>query len=140
MGAAFTKALDIAESLGDPSTSCALSGACISITPGAVDTVTALPFAQKFHDLAEARTDPNDRLFGERMVGAAKHFLGDQISARRHLEQVLAHYAATDHGRESFASRMSFASGLTCEYRRVCSLRGCCGCRGFRIRRCALPK
>ena len=39
MGAAFTKALDIAESLGDSSTSCALSGACISITLGAVDTV-----------------------------------------------------------------------------------------------------
>jgi tetratricopeptide (TPR) repeat protein len=29
-----------------------------------------------------------------------KHFLGDQIGARRHLEQVLAHYAATDHGRD----------------------------------------
>ena len=33
-------------------------------------------------------------------MGVAKHFLGDQISARRHLEQVLAHYAATDHGRD----------------------------------------
>ena len=34
------------------------------------------------------------------MMGAAQHFLGDQIGARRHLEQVLAHYAATDHGRD----------------------------------------
>jgi hypothetical protein len=32
------------------------------------------------------------------MMGAAKHFLGDQISARRHLEQVLTHCAASDHG------------------------------------------
>jgi predicted ATPase len=45
-------------------------------------------------------SDSSDRLFGERMMGAAKHFLGDQIGARRHLEQVLAHYAATDHGRD----------------------------------------
>jgi tetratricopeptide (TPR) repeat protein len=28
-------------------------------------------------------------LFGERMIGIAKHFLGDQIGARRHLEQAL---------------------------------------------------
>jgi hypothetical protein len=30
----------------------------------------------------------------------AKHFLGDQISARRHLEQVLTHYTPSDHGRD----------------------------------------
>jgi predicted ATPase len=36
------------------------------------------------------------------MVGMAKHFLGDQISARRHLEQVLTHYARIDHGRDVF--------------------------------------
>ncbi len=29
-------------------------------------------------------------------MGTAKHFFGDQISARRHLEQVLTHYAASD--------------------------------------------
>ena len=38
MDAAFTKALDIAESLDDSSTSCALCGVCISITTGTVDT------------------------------------------------------------------------------------------------------
>jgi predicted ATPase len=30
----------------------------------------------------------------------AKHFLGDQISARRHLERVLTHYARIYHGRD----------------------------------------
>jgi predicted ATPase len=30
----------------------------------------------------------------------AKHFLGDQIGARRHLEQVLTHYDPTYHGRD----------------------------------------
>jgi hypothetical protein len=33
-------------------------------------------------------------------MGMAKHFLGDQISARCHLRRVLAHYTATDHGRD----------------------------------------
>ena len=32
-------------------------------------------------------------------MGVAKHFLGDQNGARRHLERVLTDYAATDHGR-----------------------------------------
>jgi hypothetical protein len=36
---------------------------------------------------------------GERMVGAAKHFLGDQISARRHLEHALTLFEPADHGR-----------------------------------------
>ena len=140
MGAAFTKALDIAESLGDTEYQLrALRGLYFYHTASGRYRA-ALPFAQKFHDLATSGPDPNDRLFGERMMGVAKHFLGDQISARRHLEQVLTHYAATDHGRDAFAPAMSFASRLTCEYRRACSLRGSCGCRGFRIRRCAPPK
>ena len=67
-------------------------------------------------------------------MGMAKHFLGDQISARRHLEQVLTHYPAIDPRRDI----IRFQTDLAC--RRACSLRGCCGCRGFRIRRCALPK
>ena len=33
-------------------------------------------------------------------MGVAKHYLGDQISARRHLEQVLAQDAVSDHGRD----------------------------------------
>ena len=139
MGAAFTKALDIAESLGDTEYQLrALRGLYFYHTASSRYRA-ALPFAQKFHDLATSGSDPSDRLFGERMMGVAKHFLGDQISARRHLEQVLTHYAPpiTD---GIVRSRMSFASRLTCGYRRVCSLRGCCGCRGFRIRRCALPK
>ena len=110
MGAAFTKALDIAESLGDTEYQLrALRGLYFYHTASSRYRA-ALPFAQKFHDLATSGSDPNDRLFGERMMGVAKHFLGDQISARRHLEQVLAHYAATDHGRDVIRFQDSFAS------------------------------
>jgi predicted ATPase len=57
----------------------------------------ALVMAQKFCSLAAASADPNDRLIGEHMIGALQHYLGDQPSARRHLERVLAHHQASDH-------------------------------------------
>jgi predicted ATPase len=97
MGAAFTKVLDIAESLGDTDYQLrALRGLYFDHI-GNSRYRAALPFAQKFHDLATSRSDPSDQLFGERMMGVAKHFVGDQISARRHLEQVLTHHAFADH-------------------------------------------
>ena len=65
------------------------------------DYRAALPPAQKFHDMARARPNANDRLFGERMLGAAKHLLGNHVEARRHLEHVLTHYTAADHDREA---------------------------------------
>jgi predicted ATPase/DNA-binding winged helix-turn-helix (wHTH) protein len=100
MGAAVTKTLEIAESLGDREYQLrALRGLCFYHT-GRSQHHTALQFAQKFHDLAISGADPSDRLFGERMMGAAKHFLGDQISARRHLEHVLTHHVAADNGRD----------------------------------------
>jgi Tetratricopeptide repeat len=49
--------------------------------------------------------NPNDRLFGERMLGSAKHFLGNHVDARRHLEHVLTHYAATGHERDAIRSQ-----------------------------------
>jgi predicted ATPase/DNA-binding winged helix-turn-helix (wHTH) protein len=97
MAAACTKALDIAESLGDTEYQLrSLSGLYFCHTANG-RYGTALAFAQRFHDLATRGWDPNDRLLGERMIGTATHFFGDQMSARRHLEQVLAHDAATDH-------------------------------------------
>jgi len=40
-------------------------------------------------------------MFGQRMMGVAEHYVGDQMSARRHLEQVLAQDAVSDHGRDA---------------------------------------
>ena len=97
MGEAFTKALEIAESLGDTEYQLrALRGLYFYHT-GRNRYRAALPFAQKFHDLATRGADRGDQLFGERMMGVAEHFLGDQIRARRHLEQVLTHNTTTDH-------------------------------------------
>ena len=58
---------------------------------------TALELAEKFCAVSQSRPDPQDRLFGERMIGAAQHHLGDQASARRHLEERVTHYGPADH-------------------------------------------
>ena len=100
MGAAFTNALAIAESLGDPEYQLRALGGLYFFHAASSRYRAAQPFAQRFHDLAASRSDLSAQLFGEHMVGMAKHFLGDQISARRHLEQVLTHYAPTYHGRD----------------------------------------
>ena len=105
MGAAFTKVLEIAQSLGDIEYQLRALRGLYYHHAATGRYHTALPFAQKLHDLAMNGPDSTDRLFGERMMGVAKHYIGDHISARRHLEQVLAHYAATDHGPDAIRSQ-----------------------------------
>jgi predicted ATPase/DNA-binding winged helix-turn-helix (wHTH) protein len=89
LGAAFTKVLDLAESLGDIEHQLRAFRGLYFHHAGSGRYRTALPFAQRFRELAVSGSDRNDWLFGERMMGVAKHCLGDQIGARRHLEQVL---------------------------------------------------
>jgi len=112
MGAAFTKALEIAETLGDVSYQLrALQGLQFFHAANGRYRV-ALPFAQKFHDLAMAESDPSVRLAGECMIGAIKHTLGDQISARLHLERVLTHYAAGNHAGKAIRLEDFFRFGI----------------------------
>jgi predicted ATPase/DNA-binding winged helix-turn-helix (wHTH) protein len=100
MGEALTKALDLAESLGDSEYQLRALRGLSFYHSGRNRYRAALPFAQKFHDLAARGTDPGDQMFGERMMGVVKCFNGDHVSARRHLEQVLTHDDAADHGRD----------------------------------------
>ena len=97
MSAAFAKALDIAESLGDREYQLrALSGLQYYHTWSGRYR-TALSFAERFHDLAIRGSDRYDRLFGERTLGVTKHHLGELVSARHHLEQVLINSSTADH-------------------------------------------
>jgi predicted ATPase/DNA-binding winged helix-turn-helix (wHTH) protein len=100
MGAAFTKVLDIAERLGDSEYQLRALHGLYFYHSGSGRYRVALSFAQRFHDLALSGSDLNDQLFGERMIGTAEHLVGDQIEARRHLEQVLTHSAASDQRRD----------------------------------------
>jgi predicted ATPase len=64
--------------------------------------------ARTFCLLAEQQPDKNDRLIGDALVGASEHFLGDQISARAHIERMLANFSAPDHRSHSYAGRFQF--------------------------------
>ena len=100
MGAAFTKALEIAEGISDTEYQLRALGGLFFFHTASNRHRAALPLAQSFHDLAANRSDPSAELFGEHIMGLAKHFLGDQVGARRHLEQVLTRLTAADHGRD----------------------------------------
>ena len=99
IGASWTKALDIAEKLGDSEYQLrALWGMWFFHSAMSLHRV-ALGLEEKFRSLAANESDPNDWLVGERMIGATHHYLGDQQNARRHLERVQANYVTNDHTR-----------------------------------------
>ena len=90
LGTAWTRALEIADDLKDPEYQLrSMWGLWSFHTPGGPHRV-ALQLAQRFCRLAAARPDVGDRLVGWNMLGLSQHYLGDQASARRHLERVLA--------------------------------------------------
>jgi predicted ATPase/DNA-binding winged helix-turn-helix (wHTH) protein len=105
LGAAFTKALDIAESLGHTEYQLRALRGLYSYHNASGRYRAALPFAQKFYALTAAGSAAKDRLFGERMMGVARHFLGDQSTAHRHLELVLTQFAAADRGSDGMRSQ-----------------------------------
>jgi tetratricopeptide (TPR) repeat protein len=94
IGAVGTKALEIAESLGNAEYQLHSLWSLWSFCIAGGQQRVALSLARRFYTLAAKRSDPNDRLIGERMIGASQHYLGDLRSARRHIERVLAHYVA----------------------------------------------
>jgi predicted ATPase len=90
MAAAFTETLDIARRLGDREYQLRALRGLFFYHVGSARFRTARPFALEFHALAVRGSDRNDLMFAERTMGLAEHFVGDQITARRHLEKVLA--------------------------------------------------
>jgi predicted ATPase len=90
--AAWTDALAIAERLDDAEYRLrALCGLWAYRILNA-ECRAALALAQRVSNLHSGQTDPTDLLVGERMLGTTLHFLGDQSSARRHLEHMLSRY------------------------------------------------
>jgi predicted ATPase/DNA-binding winged helix-turn-helix (wHTH) protein len=94
--AAWTKALEIAENLGDSKYQLRALGGLgwlhfMTDQPGA-----ALALTQRFHALAAKSPNVDDRMSGERLIGVSQHLLGDQASAQGHLERALSHYLTLD--------------------------------------------
>jgi len=103
--AAWVTALEIAERLDDTDHQLrALYGLWAYRNLGG-DCRASLAFAQRFCSLAVKQADPADMLIGDRMTGVVLHFLGDQASAREHIERMLARYVAPV--RRSRRSRVS---------------------------------
>jgi predicted ATPase/DNA-binding winged helix-turn-helix (wHTH) protein len=90
VGIAGTKALEAAEGLGDAEYQLRSLFGLWSFRINSGQQRVGLNLAQRFHALAAKRSDPNDGLIGERMIGTSQYFLGDLLSARHHLERVLA--------------------------------------------------
>jgi len=95
----WKRALEIAESLGDVHYQIISLWGLWAYHVNGVQYRTALALARRFSSLAVSRTNSNDRLVGERMIAISYHFLGDQTSARYHIEQALAD-TATDSKRQ----------------------------------------
>ena len=87
-----TKALEIAESLGDAEYQLRSLWGLWSFHNSGGQHRRALTLAQRFQALAATRSELNVRLIGDRIIGTSQHYLGDLLSARRHLECVLAHH------------------------------------------------
>ena len=84
---AYSQVLDAAERLNDvPYQLSALGGLWFShLTTG--QHRQALAFAQKFSDLLQGQHAPADLMTAECMIGVSNHLVGDQTSARRHIER-----------------------------------------------------
>ena len=90
IGAVLTRALELAESLDDVEYQLRALWELSSFHISSGQHPSALALAQRLYTLAANRSDPGYRLIGERLIGVSQHYLGDQKSARRHIERVLA--------------------------------------------------
>jgi predicted ATPase len=97
LGAIWTRAFEIAESLGDAEYQLRSLWGLYSFHLGISQFRVALDSAQRFRRLAAKQGQRNDQLIGERMIGCLQHLLGDQASARRHTEHMLANFIPPEH-------------------------------------------
>jgi predicted ATPase len=89
---AWTRVLDLAESLDDIDYKMrALWGLWVSSINGG-EYSAALAFARRFHGLASTSSDPSELPIGDRLVGNSLYYLGDHTNARRHIERMLGQY------------------------------------------------
>ena len=121
--AILTRALTAAESLDDADYRLrALWGLYIDHqTRG--DNQVALALAERFRRHAATTADP-DLLIGERMAGAAQHFLGNQNQARRHIEHMLTGYVSPADWSDKIRFHVDQRIAACCFYSRILLLQG----------------
>jgi predicted ATPase len=119
-----TRALEMAESLGDVEYQQRLIWSLWSFRITTGQHGVALSLAQRFHALAMKRSDPYDRLIGERMLGGSRYYLGDLPAARRHLERILVDDAAPAQRRQFVRFQVDPRAGARASLARVLWLQG----------------
>jgi tetratricopeptide (TPR) repeat protein len=92
--AAFARALEIAERLGDTENQLGMLYGVWTCRFATGEYRGALELGRRFAALAATTLEPADRLIGDRLIGIALHFLGEHADARRHLERMLDGYVA----------------------------------------------
>jgi hypothetical protein len=110
-GAAWSAALGLARHLGDADYEMRALWGLWAGHMNNGEFQAALSFAEKFGLVASKSADAADLLVGERMLGAALHFLGDQTAARQRIEHVLRHYVLPS--RRSHVVRFQFDQRVT---------------------------
>ncbi|MGH8502428.1 MAG: ATP-binding protein [Gammaproteobacteria bacterium] len=94
VGAAWTRALDIAERLADTEYQLRALWGLWAYRQHSGAYRSALALARRFSELAATEADSADLPIADRMIGSSLHYLGDQRAARSHLERMLNHYVA----------------------------------------------
>jgi predicted ATPase/DNA-binding winged helix-turn-helix (wHTH) protein len=112
MAAAFSKVLDMAKRLDVVEYQLRALWGLYYYYTGIGRFRTAQPFAVEFHSLSLRGSDQNDQMFGKSMVAVAEHYVGDQLSARVQLEQLLTQDAAGDLGRDVVRFRYVVRFGM----------------------------
>ena len=91
---AWARALEIAERLDDIEYQLRALWGLWHFRVSRGECRAALIQAERFCDRVASTANPAEMLVGRRMVAVSLHYLGDHTNARRHLEDMLAHYVA----------------------------------------------
>jgi predicted ATPase/DNA-binding winged helix-turn-helix (wHTH) protein len=93
MECALAEALRISETLGDVDSQLRVLWALWTYRINVGDSATARQRGQEFLRAADRAGSPADLLVGDRLMGNAMHYAGNQPEARRYFERVLSDYA-----------------------------------------------
>jgi predicted ATPase/DNA-binding winged helix-turn-helix (wHTH) protein len=88
----LTQALEIAEALDDTESQLRALWVLFARRFISGDSQVALRLAERFSRVTHRTGDPADILVGDRLIGSAMHYAGNQLEARRYLQRVLDLY------------------------------------------------
>ncbi len=74
----------------------------------------ALVLARRFASLVTPSSSPVDQMMADRILATSLHFMGDQLSARQHIDRMLARYASS--AGQRLGARFQFDQQVTAHY------------------------